>query len=150
MTSAPHGKSRRTRGVCHAGSWNKAGDLCYQRARTSGHDIHFVVLYRADRRAVRVRRRGDSRNYFLCVASVAAAALCQRDRLLTRRDGVSHLSRETRHDEHGSAPDLFFYLNADTLEFLWSDYRRYVVGVLAALAAATIAAVLAWRFDTTR
>jgi hypothetical protein len=26
--------------------------------------------------------------------------------------------------------DLFFYLNADTLEFLWSDYRRYVVTTL--------------------
>jgi Sulfatase len=46
--------------------------------------------------------------------------------------------------------DLFFYLNADTFEFLWSDYRRYVVAVLAALVAATIVAVLAWRFDTTR
>jgi hypothetical protein len=46
--------------------------------------------------------------------------------------------------------DLFFYLNADTFEFLWGDYRRYVVGVLAALAAATILAALTWRFDTTR
>ena len=27
--------------------------------------------------------------------------------------------------------DLFFYLNADTLGFLWSDYRRYVVAALA-------------------
>src|SRR6476646_574177 len=27
--------------------------------------------------------------------------------------------------------DLFFYLNTDTFEFLWGDYRRYVVGVLA-------------------
>src|SRR5215472_12621614 len=46
--------------------------------------------------------------------------------------------------------DLFFYLNVDTLEFLWGDYRRYVVGVLAALAAATALAVLAWRLDATR
>src|SRR5262249_49630181 len=46
--------------------------------------------------------------------------------------------------------DLFFYLNADTLEFLWGDYRRYVVGVLAALATATALAVLAWRLDATR
>ena len=46
--------------------------------------------------------------------------------------------------------DLFFYLNADTLEFLWGDYRRYVVVVLAAVAAATILAALTWRFDTTR
>jgi hypothetical protein len=46
--------------------------------------------------------------------------------------------------------DLFFYLNASTLEFLWGDYRRYVVAVLAALAAATILAALTWRFDTTR
>ena len=46
--------------------------------------------------------------------------------------------------------DLFFYLNADTLEFLWGDYRRCVVGVLAALAAATILVALTWRFDATR
>src|SRR5262249_1986369 len=102
MPSAPHEKRRRTRGVCHVGSWDTVY-RCYRRARTSQHDIDFVVLYRAERRAVLVRRRGDSGNYFLCVASVAAAALCQRDRLLTRRGGVSHLSRETSHDEHGSA-----------------------------------------------
>jgi phosphoglycerol transferase MdoB-like AlkP superfamily enzyme len=46
--------------------------------------------------------------------------------------------------------DLFFYLNASTLEFLWGDYRRYVVAVLAALAAATVLAALTWRFDATR
>lgn len=46
--------------------------------------------------------------------------------------------------------DLFFYLNADTFEFLWDDYRRYVVGVFAALAVATILTALTWRFDTTR
>jgi hypothetical protein len=46
--------------------------------------------------------------------------------------------------------DLFFYLNADTFEFLWGDYRRYVVGVLAVLVAAIILAALTWRFDTTR
>ena len=46
--------------------------------------------------------------------------------------------------------DLFFYVNTDTLEFLWGDYRRYVVGALAALAAVAILATLAWRFDATR
>jgi sulfatase-like protein len=46
--------------------------------------------------------------------------------------------------------DLFFYLNADTFEFLWGDYRRYVVVVLAALVVATILATLTWRFDGTR
>ena len=46
--------------------------------------------------------------------------------------------------------DLFFYLNADTLEFLWSDYRRYVVGVLSVLAIVAILATLACRFDATR
>ena len=46
--------------------------------------------------------------------------------------------------------DLFFYLNADTFEFLCGDYRRYVVGVIAALAVATILATLTWRFDTIR
>jgi hypothetical protein len=46
--------------------------------------------------------------------------------------------------------DLFFYLNADTFEFLWGDYRRCVVVVLSALAAATVLAALTWRFDTIR
>ena len=46
--------------------------------------------------------------------------------------------------------DLFFYLNADTFEFLWGDYRRYVVVVFAALAATIILAALTWRFETTR
>jgi Sulfatase len=41
-------------------------------------------------------------------------------------------------------------VNADTFEFLWGDYRRCVVGALAALAAAAILATLAWRFDATR
>jgi Sulfatase len=46
--------------------------------------------------------------------------------------------------------DLFFYLNADTFEFLWGDYRRCVILVLTAVAAAAILAALTWRFDTTR
>ena len=46
--------------------------------------------------------------------------------------------------------DLFFYLNVDTFEFLWGDYRRYVVVVFAALAVALILAALTWRFDTMR
>ena len=46
--------------------------------------------------------------------------------------------------------DLFFYLNADTFEFLWGDYRRYVVVVFAAVAAAIMLAALTWRFDATR
>src|SRR4029453_7540585 len=46
--------------------------------------------------------------------------------------------------------DLFFYLNGDTLEFLWGDYRRCVAGVVAALAVATILVALTWRFDATR
>ena len=46
--------------------------------------------------------------------------------------------------------DLFFYLNADTFEFLWGDYRRCVIIVLAAVAAATTLAALTWRFDAPR
>ena len=46
--------------------------------------------------------------------------------------------------------DLFFYLNADTFEFLWGDYRRYVVVSFAAVVAAIILASLTWRFDATR
>ena len=81
---------------------------------------------------------------------VAATALCQRSHLLTRRRRAPCLPRETGHDDHGCALlDLFFYLNADTFEFLWGDYRRYVVVVFAALAAALILAALTWCFDTT-
>jgi phosphoglycerol transferase MdoB-like AlkP superfamily enzyme len=46
--------------------------------------------------------------------------------------------------------DLFFYLNVDTFELLWGDYRRYVVVVLATVVVAMILAALTWRFDTTR
>jgi phosphoglycerol transferase MdoB-like AlkP superfamily enzyme len=46
--------------------------------------------------------------------------------------------------------DLFFYLNVDTFELLWGDYRRYVVVVLAAVVAAIILAAVTWRFDTAR
>ena len=46
--------------------------------------------------------------------------------------------------------DLFFYLNVDTFELLWGDYRRYVVVVLAAVVVAIILAALTWRFDTTQ
>ena len=46
--------------------------------------------------------------------------------------------------------DLLFYLNADTFEFLWGDYRHSVIVVLAAVTAATTLAVLTWRLDTTR
>ena len=46
--------------------------------------------------------------------------------------------------------DLFFYLNAATIEFIWEDYRSYLLGALGSLAAASIGAALAWRFDRLR
>jgi hypothetical protein len=46
--------------------------------------------------------------------------------------------------------DLVFYLNAATLEFIWEDYRSYLVGAVVSLAAAAIGAALAWRFDGVR
>lgn len=46
--------------------------------------------------------------------------------------------------------DLFFYLNAATIEFIWEDYRSYLVGAVVSLAAALIGATLAWRFDRLR
>lgn len=46
--------------------------------------------------------------------------------------------------------DLFFYLNAATIEFIWEDYRSYLLGALGSLAAALIGAALAWRFDVMR
>jgi phosphoglycerol transferase MdoB-like AlkP superfamily enzyme len=46
--------------------------------------------------------------------------------------------------------DLFFYLNAATIEFIWEDYRSYLVGAVGSLAAALIGAALAWRLDVVR
>ena len=46
--------------------------------------------------------------------------------------------------------DVIFYVNAATLEFLWTDYRRYVVGALISFVVAGMLAALAWRFDATR
>lgn len=46
--------------------------------------------------------------------------------------------------------DLFFYLNVDTFEFLWGDYRGIVVSVLGACSVAMMIAVSAWRFDRAR
>ncbi|HEY8263367.1 MAG TPA: sulfatase-like hydrolase/transferase, partial [Methyloceanibacter sp.] len=46
--------------------------------------------------------------------------------------------------------DLFFYLNAATIEFIWEDYRSYLIGAVGSLAAALVGAVLAWRFDRLR
>lgn len=46
--------------------------------------------------------------------------------------------------------DLFFYLTADTFEFLWGDYRGIVVSVLAACAAAIVLGWAAWCCDAAR
>lgn len=46
--------------------------------------------------------------------------------------------------------DVIFYLNASTLDFLWSDYRQYVIGAFFGLAVGGLLAVQAWRFDATR
>jgi phosphoglycerol transferase MdoB-like AlkP superfamily enzyme len=46
--------------------------------------------------------------------------------------------------------DLFFYLNAATIEFIWEDYRSYLISAVGSLAAASIGAALAWRFDRVR
>jgi hypothetical protein len=43
--------------------------------------------------------------------------------------------------------DVIFYINATTVEFLWSDYRQYVVGALLSLVVAGMLAALAWRLD---
>ena len=46
--------------------------------------------------------------------------------------------------------DIPFYLNAETLSFLWEDYRIYVASALAALVGIGVLAALAWRFDENR
>jgi phosphoglycerol transferase MdoB-like AlkP superfamily enzyme len=49
------------------------------------------------------------------------------------------------------AYDLFFYLSSwATVSYLWSDHRRYLLGLAGALLAATCVAWLAYRADTTR
>ena len=74
-----------------------------KRARAVGRDARFIVLHRTNRCAVLVRRRGDGWHRFFRNASIAAAALCQRDCLHTDRGRISRRARETSHDEHGSA-----------------------------------------------
>jgi hypothetical protein len=46
--------------------------------------------------------------------------------------------------------DFFLYLNWQTMVFLWSDYRRYLVWAMGILALVGIVAVLVWRLDKTR
>jgi hypothetical protein len=48
------------------------------------------------------------------------------------------------------AYDIFFYPNRQTLAFLWSDYRSYLVVAGGAATFAAVLAVLIWRFDRTR
>ena len=49
------------------------------------------------------------------------------------------------------AYDLFFYLSSwSTISYLWSDHRRYVLGLVGALLATAIAARIAYRADSTR
>jgi phosphoglycerol transferase MdoB-like AlkP superfamily enzyme len=49
------------------------------------------------------------------------------------------------------AYDIFFYLSSwATVSYLWSDQRRYLLGLVAALIAVASIAWLAWRLDTTR
>jgi phosphoglycerol transferase MdoB-like AlkP superfamily enzyme len=49
------------------------------------------------------------------------------------------------------AYDFFFYLSSwSTLSYLWSDHRRYLVALAAALLVASFAAWLAYRADPTR
>jgi phosphoglycerol transferase MdoB-like AlkP superfamily enzyme len=49
------------------------------------------------------------------------------------------------------AYDIVFYLSSwSTVSYLWSDHRRYLVGLVCALLGATAAACLAYRADPTR
>jgi len=48
------------------------------------------------------------------------------------------------------AYDLFFYLDAPTLAFLWTDYRADVIGLIAGLAGFVLVAAILWRVDTVR
>ena len=49
------------------------------------------------------------------------------------------------------AYDIFFYLSSwATVSYLWSDHRRYLLGLVGTLLAAAFVAWLAYRADTTR
>ena len=49
------------------------------------------------------------------------------------------------------AYDLFFYLSSwSTVSYMWSDQRRYVVGLIAACFAMVLVSWLAYRVDSTR
>ncbi len=49
------------------------------------------------------------------------------------------------------AYDIFFYLTSwSTLTFVWSEYRTALVGLVAAIAATVLAAIIAHRVDATR
>ena len=49
------------------------------------------------------------------------------------------------------AYDLFFYLSSwSTVSYMWSDQRRYVVGLIAACFAMLLVSWLAYRVDSTR
>jgi hypothetical protein len=49
------------------------------------------------------------------------------------------------------AYDIFFYFSSwSTVSFLWSDYRRHLVGLVAALVGLVLAAWLLYRVDATR
>ena len=46
--------------------------------------------------------------------------------------------------------DVAFYLNRETLSFLWEGYPLYIATTLAALAAINVLAISAWHIDTSR
>jgi len=49
------------------------------------------------------------------------------------------------------AYDLFFYLSSwSTVSYMWSDQRRYVVGLIAACLASVLVGWMAYRLDSTR
>ena len=104
VTSALAARDKRhDRGAYHAGSEDTASYRRRKRVRVAGRDARFIGLHRTNRRTVLVRHHGDGRHSFPCHVYIAAAALCQRGHLLTRRGRVSRISRETGDDEHGSA-----------------------------------------------
>ena len=49
------------------------------------------------------------------------------------------------------AYDIFFYLSSwSTVSYIWSDQRRYLLALVAALLALALVGWLAYRVDTTR
>jgi phosphoglycerol transferase MdoB-like AlkP superfamily enzyme len=110
--------------------WNDEGDI---------HNIVFTVGVTMSLVALLVL---VSRRVFFSMVLTAG--------LIATIVGVASVKRATM-NMVVHAYDLVFYLSSwSTITYVWSDHRRYVLGLAGALLATAVAARLAYRVDSTR